>query len=267
MKPAGRPPRGVRVLKVGGRPQGDPGLAAAITSAWAPSPGSVVLVHGGGDEVSALQRAFGVEPVFVGGRRVTAAADVERLRMALSGSANKRLVAALVSTGVTAVGISGEDAGLLGARVADPAMGRVGVLASVNVALLEHLLGGGYLPVISPVSRDVDGDSAATAALNVNGDDAAAAIAVALDASELVLVSDVEGVLVQGAVTPWLTPDEARRLIADGTAAGGMAAKLDAAVAALDGGVPRVRIGNLAAIADHDCGTVVSRENRPAWSA
>lgn len=259
-------PRRVRVIKVGGRPQADPALVAAITDAWGPAPGSVVVVHGGGDEVSALQRAFGIEPVFVAGRRVTAAADVERLRMALSGSANKRLVASLVSAGVDAIGLSGEDAGLLGARVDDPAMGRVGVPAVVNAKFLEFVLGGGYLPVISPVSRDIDGTSPGTAALNVNGDDAAAAIAVAVDAAELVLVSDVEGVMVQGAITPWLTPGEVKALIADGTAAGGMAAKLEAAVAALDGGVPRVRIGNLAAIADHDRGTVVSREHRGAWS-
>ena len=258
--------RVVRVIKVGGRAQSNPELAAALACVWAQAPGAVVVVHGGGDEVSALQRAFGVEPVFVGGRRVTAAGDVEHLRMALSGSANKRLVAALVMAGARAVGLSGEDAGLLGATVTDPAMGRVGSPTVVNASLLEFILGGGYLPVISPVSRDVDGDSPATAALNVNGDDAAAAIAVAVQASELVLVSDVEGVLANGALLPSIIPDEVPALVADGTAAGGMAAKLGAAVAALDGGVPRVRIGNLSAIADLDRGTVVSREHPPAWS-
>lgn len=259
--------RTVRVFKVGGRAQSDPALADALTAAWAAAPGGVVVVHGGGDEVTALQRAFGVEPTFVGGRRITAAGDIERLRMALSGSANKRLVAALVSAGARALGLSGEDAGLIGAHVVDPAMGRVGTPAVINARLLEHLLAGGYLPVISPVSRDVDGGTPETAALNVNGDDAAAAIAIAVDAVELVLVSDVDGVMVQGTVVPWLTPEDVRDLVADGTAAGGMAAKLDAAVAALDGGVPRVRIGNPAAIADLDRGTVVSRADRPAWSA
>lgn len=255
------------VIKVGGRAQAEPALARSLAAAWASSPGGVVVVHGGGDEVSALQRAFGVEPVFAGGRRVTGAADVDRLRMALSGSANKRLVAALVTAGARAIGLSGEDAGLIGARVVDPAMGRVGAPAVINARLLEHLLTGGYLPVISPVSRDIDSVAPETAALNVNGDDAAAAIAIAAEASELVLVSDVEGVVVEGTVVPWLTPEDVRELIADGTAAGGMAAKLDAAVAALDGGVPRVRIGNPAAIDDPDRGTVVSRADRPAWSA
>lgn len=259
--------RQVRVIKVGGRAQGDESLAPALATAWAAAPGSLIVVHGGGDEVSALQRAFGVEPAFVGGRRVTGAADVDRLRMALSGSANKRLVAALVNAGARALGLSGEDGGLIGARVADADMGRVGTPAVINAQLLGYLLAGGYLPVISPVSRDVDGATADTAALNVNGDDAAAAIAIAAEAGELVLVSDVDGVKVNGVAVPWLTPEEIPELIADGTAAGGMAAKLDAAVAALDGGVPRVRIGNLAAIADLDRGTVVSRAHRPAWSA
>ena len=258
--------RTVRVIKVGGRPQRDPALVDALVDEWARAPGALVIVHGGGDEVSALQRAFGVEPVFVAGRRVTSAADVDRLRMALSGSANKRLVAALVSAGATAVGMSGEDAGLLGARVADPAMGRVGVPTVVNARFLEHLLAGGFLPVISPVSRDVDGTCPDSAALNVNGDDAAAAIAVAVDALELLLVSDVDGVLVRDEVASQLTTADVAELIDDGTAAGGMAAKLEAAVAALDGGVPRVRIGNLAAIADHDRGTVVVRPERAAWS-
>ncbi|MBA3890576.1 MAG: acetylglutamate kinase [Gemmatimonadaceae bacterium] len=259
--------RSVRVIKVGGRAQSHPQLASVLTALWAEAPGSVVVVHGGGDEVSALQRAFGVEPVFVGGRRVTAASDVDHLRMALSGSANKRLVAALVMAGARAVGLSGEDAGLLGATVTDQAMGRVGSPTVVNADFLEFILGGGYLPVVSPVSRDLDGDSPATAALNVNGDDAAAALAVAVDAQELVLVSDVEGVMAKGALLPWIAPEDVAALVADGTAAGGMAAKLDAAVAALDGGVPRVRIGNLAAIADLDRGTVVSRAHPPAWSS
>lgn len=255
----------IRVIKVGGRPQGDPGLAGALAAAWRRSPGGIVVVHGGGDEVTALQRAFGVEPVFVGGRRVTAAGDVERLRMALSGSANKRLAAGLGALGVPAIGLSGEDGGLIEARITDPGLGQVGAPLRVNVHLIRHLLAGGFLPVISPVSRDVD--AADGRALNVNGDDAAAAIAAGVGAAELLLVSDVEGVRAAGAVVSMMTPDDARRLVADGTAAGGMAAKLDAATAALDGGVVRVRIGNLAAIADPDRGTVVTRDHHPAWSA
>ncbi|MDQ3949685.1 MAG: acetylglutamate kinase, partial [Gemmatimonadota bacterium] len=161
------------VVKVGGRAQSDPALIRALAAAWAAAPGSLVVVHGGGDEVSALQRALGVAPTFVGGRRVTSADDIDVLRMALSGSANKRLVSALVSRGLPAVGLSGEDAALLTAAPLDPErLGCVGDPRQVNVALLRHLLGGGYLPVVSPLSRSEAAAAADSVALNVNGDDA-----------------------------------------------------------------------------------------------
>jgi len=136
-------------------------------------------------------------------------------------------------------------------------LGHVGVPRTVNVAFLKHLLSGGSMPVISPVSRDASGTLGA--ALNVNGDDAAAAIAAALGAAELLLVADVPGVMRDGAVIPSLTPDAARALITDGIAAGGMQAKLQAALNALDGGVPQVRISDLVAIDDADRGTVLRR--------
>ncbi len=247
-----------RVIKVGGRPQADPRLAAALAAGWsaARANGGVVLVHGGGDEVSLLQSALGGSTSFVGGRRVTTERDVDIVRMALSGSANKRLVSTLVRQGIDAVGLSGEDASLLGAHPMDPArLGFVGAPTSVNVAFLRHLLAGGYLPVISPVSRDITGTMGS--ALNVNGDDAAAAIASALGAAELLLVADVEGVMSDGAVVTSLTPDGARRLIERGTAAGGMRAKLEAALAALAAGVAHVRISDISAITDTGRGTIL----------
>lgn len=247
-----------RVIKVGGRPQLDPRLPIALATAHRASPGSLIVVHGGGDEVSALQRLNGSLAQFVGGRRVTSALDLEIIRMALSGSANKRLVSALNDQSVAAIGLSGEDGGLICAAPLDrEQFGFVGTPASVNVALLEHLLAGNYLPVLSPVSRS--GDSRAGATLNVNGDDAAAAIAVAVNADELLLVSDVEGVLVQGAPVSQLAVEEAQQLIDDGTAAGGMSAKLQAALAALEGGVTRVRISDIAAIESLDRGTTLTR--------
>lgn len=246
-----------RVIKVGGRPQQDPGLSNALASGWESEAGGLVLVHGGGDEVSALQGALGGSATFVDGRRVTTERDIDLVRMALSGSANKRLVATLVERGIDAVGLSGEDAALIAASPLDARrLGHVGIPRSINVAFLRHLLLGGYLPVISPVSRDDSG--ALGAALNVNGDDAAAAIAVALGAAELLLVSDVEGVVCGGRVVAALTPAEARMLLADGTASGGMRAKLQAAAAAVEGGVPRVRISDIGAIADLTRGTVVA---------
>ena len=247
-----------RVIKVGGRPQSDPHLPAALAAGWDRTNGGVVLVHGGGDEVSALQRAFGVTSTFVDGRRVTTAEDVDFVRMALSGSANKRLVASLVATGIDAVGLSGEDAALIAATPMDAArLGHVGVPGRVNVAFLRHLLSGGYLPVISPVSSDGTGELGG--ALNVNGDDAAAAIAIALGAAELLLVADVEGVMQDGRVMPRLAPADARELLADGTAGGGMRAKLQAALTALDGGVARVRISDVSAIADPGRGTSLQK--------
>lgn len=255
----------VRVVKIGGRPQSDPTLIGAVAHAWNQRPNGLVIVHGGGDEISALQRAFGIEPKFVGGRRVTSESDIGVLRMALSGSANKRLVAALNGALVNAAGLSGEDAGMLGARTVDAAtMGRVGEPFRARTELVQVLLDAGFLPVISPLSRDVDADATTgggeRAALNVNGDDAAAMLAVALGAEELLLVADVPGVLENGMTIPRLDPDAARTLISNGTAAGGMAAKLEAALMALDGEVERVRIGDIAAIADLHRGTIIARE-------
>ena len=99
----------MRVLKIGGRAQGDPMLARVIRDAWNAAPGELCIVHGGGDEVSAMQRALGREAAFIGGRRVTSQGDLELLRMVLSGVVNKRLVSSLVAADVPAVGISGED--------------------------------------------------------------------------------------------------------------------------------------------------------------
>jgi len=248
----------MRVIKVGGRPQLDPALPAALAAAHRAQPGSLVVVHGGGDEVSTLQRMYGAAAEFKGGRRVTSALDLEIIRMALSGSANKRLVASLVAEGAPAMGLSGEDAALLTAMPVDPAQyGFVGAPSEVNVGLLQHLLAGGFMPVLSPVSRS--GDAGHGLTMNVNGDDAAAAFAVAMEADELLLVSDVAGVLANGVALGAIGTDDALRLIEDGTAKGGMAAKLQAALAALEGGVDRVRISDIAAIGQLDRGTVLTK--------
>jgi len=178
--------------------------------------------------------------------------------MALSGSANKRLVSTLVEQGISAVGLSGEDASLISACPMDAkALGHVGVPNRINVAFLRHLLSGGYLPVISPVSRN--GSDELGAALNVNGDDAAAAIAIALGAAELLLVADVPGVLRDGEIIRELSVGEARALVSDGTARGGMQAKLHAALTAVEGGVPQVRISDILAIDDLTRGSMLRR--------
>ena len=248
----------MHVVKVGGRVQDDPTLPDALARAWRAAPGAMCVVHGGGDAVSALQRAMGVEPRFVAGRRVTSAPDLELVRMAVSGAANKQLVARLVDAGVPALGLSGEDAGLLGARAIDAErFGHVGAVEVVQHVFLRHLLAGGLMPVLSPLARDLDGTNGSP--LNVNADDAAAAVAVALEASELLLVSDVDGVLLDGAPVRALDADRAMSAIASGSAHGGMAAKIEAALRALEAGVTVVRIGGMGMLSGASPGTVLTR--------
>jgi acetylglutamate kinase len=245
----------MRVIKVGGRVQADAELPGAIAAAWSASEGSLCLVHGGGDEISTLQRAFGLEPRFVGGRRVTSTEDLGVLRMALSGVSNKRLVSRLLNAGVPALGLSGEDAALITATPVDAdELGQVGTPTQVRTSLLRSLLREGYLPVISPLARNpADGSP-----LNVNGDDAAAAIAIAMNASELLLLADVPGVRDGANLLTALDPERAQALISAGTADGGMAAKLEAACHAARRGVASVRIGDLRAIEDPAAGTTIT---------
>lgn len=245
------------VVKLGGRVQDDPQLPAALAAFIRARNGDVVIVHGGGDAISGLQRRLGLEPNFVGGRRVTTPDDLTVVRMVLSGTANKYLVSALLSHDVQAVGISGEDAGLVVARPGDPSFGLVGVPHEIDVRLPRHLLAGGFVPVISPLARDSRGGYGD--ALNVNGDDCAAAIAAALQAEELLLLADVPGVLdADGGVITTLDASSSAELVASGVAAGGMSAKLEAANAALQGGVRAVRIGGLDALRDTSRGTRLS---------
>lgn len=251
-----------RVIKIGGRAQGDPQLITQLAASTHRGE-SLVIVHGGGDEVSALQRRLGLEPQFRGGRRVTSVEDLELVRMVLSGATNKRLVAQLLNVGVSAVGVSGEDAGVLLAHITDPAFGRVGGAMTAHPQLLTHLWSGGFIPVVSPLGRDADDPQGG--GLNVNGDDAAAAIAAALGADELLLIADVPGVLDDaGRVMASLDDSVAQTLIAGGVAKGGMAAKLEAGALALRGGVRRVRVGDLRAITDVSAGTHLTLTHSPA---
>jgi acetylglutamate kinase len=175
--------------------------------------------------------------------------------MVLSGTVNKRLVRMLLDAGVAAVGLSGEDGDLLRcAPFGDGALGRVGVPEVVNPAVLGALFAAGFVPVVSPLGLAGDGFGC-----NVNGDDAAAAIAAALGADELLLVVDVPGVLdAEGGIIPSLDLDALDAILGNGTAHGGMIAKLQAARRALLGGVARVRIGDFAAIPDASVGTRLS---------
>lgn len=253
-----------RVVKIGGRAQADARLGSLVREAWIESPGELCLVHGGGDEISAMQRAIGRESAFVGGRRVTSEGDLELLRMVLSGIVNKRLVNELVTVGVPAFGISGEDAALIRAEVIDFAsLGYAGKPVGINVQLLRTMMSERYLPVISPVAYNSTEGLGGT--LNVNGDDAAAAIAAALGAEELLLIADVEGVLSNGGdVIPSLHNESARELISNGTAGGGMAAKLESALAALASGVGRVRVCDIDGLVEADRGTFIAQSQSVA---
>jgi acetylglutamate kinase len=245
-----------RVVKLGGRAQSAETLGAAVAAAWNAN-GAMCVVHGGGDEISALQRKLGGTPRFAGGRRLTTVEDLEIIRMVLSGAVNKRLVSLFNAAGAPAVGLSGEDASLISAQPLGIAeFGHVGMPVRINTELIETLWLAGMLPVVSPLAASSETPGTA---LNVNGDDAAAAIAVALGADELLLVADVEGVLdSSGMMISQLDVDEARSLIASGVAAGGMAAKLQAAHAALAGGVRVVRIANLTALGNLESGTFIT---------
>lgn len=251
-----------RVVKVGGRAQGDPALPSLLARAAQVPGDALVVVHGGGDEVTALQRRLGSEPTFIGGRRVTTVDDMDIVRMVLSGTVNKRLVRQLLDAGVAAVGISGEDGGLLPAQLLDGgALGEVGEPMTADARPIEALLAAGFVPVISPLGRNADGGQG----LNVNGDDAAAAIAAALGADELLLLADVPGVLdTGGAVLPFIATDSVEALIASGVARGGMSAKLQAARRALAAGVHTVTIGDATALTDPHAGTRITTAHSPA---
>lgn len=238
---------GVRVYKLGGPALEDPGLLVALAEEMRRT--RAVLVHGGGRHVDRMLRALGIESRFVDGRRETSPAAMEVVEMVLSGVVNKSLVSALTAAGVPAVGLSGRDAGLLRARV-EPGLGRVGTPARVRGDVIEALWSGGFLPVVSPVADGPSGES-----LNVNADEAALGLALALRARTLVYFSDVDGVRVADAPLAALTAEEAERRIGDGTIAGGMAMKVRTALEAMRAGVPEVVIAGRARLSGGFPGT------------
>jgi acetylglutamate kinase len=242
---------GVAVVKIGGNEIDDPSWLERLAAAAAGHEGPLVLVHGGGKEVSELQRALGAEPEWRDGLRVTTPEALRAVSMVLSGLVNKRLVSLFVGAGTRAVGISGEDAGMFRAVPKEGGrLGHTGEIREVQTSLLETLLAHGLLPVVSPVSRGPDGG-----ALNVNADDAAAALAVALGAQRLLFVSNIPGVLAEGETLAEVSRARVEALIEEGTASGGMAPKLRAAAHAATRGVVDVRIGSLEMLAGNGAGT------------
>ena len=241
-----------RVYKVGGPALEDPGLVAPLAEDIRRGGVPTVIVHGGGRDIERMLRAMGVESQFVEGRRSTSPAAMEVVEMVLSGVVNKSLAAGLTAAGLPAVGISGRDASLL-AALPVPGIGRVGVPHAVNVTVLRALLDARLLPVVSPVGSGPSGES-----LNVNADEAALAIAVAIGASTLVYLSDVDGVRAGDTVLATLDEAAAQRHIEAGTISGGMSLKVRAALAAARAGVDDVVVAGRARLVGGFAGTAVT---------
>ncbi|MEO0389804.1 MAG: acetylglutamate kinase [Pseudomonadota bacterium] len=197
-----------------------------------------VIVHGGGPMINAMLDRLGIESTFSNGKRVTDQATIDVVEMVLSGLVNKRIVHAIGAAGGRAVGLSGKDAGLIRCVPADPALGLVGAPDQVDPRVLETLAADDVIPVIAPLGFGSDG-----ATYNINGDTAAGAVASALRADRLLLLTDVAGVKdATGAVITDLTAAQIAELTADGIIAGGMIPKTETALDAIARGVRAVVI-------------------------
>ena len=225
-----------------------------------------IVVHGGGPEISEAMQRMGKEPQFVGGLRVTDAETMEIVEMVLAGKTNKGIVAHLNQQGALAVGLSGKDGNLIVAEreTTKGDIGFVGRVTHINPALIHTLTGAGYIPVISTVAIGKGGES-----YNVNADTVAGELAAALDATKLVMMTDVEGIYQDFADKDSLIREmsvkDARQLITDGHVDKGMIPKVEACVRAVSGGVERAHIldGRLPhallieIFTDHGLGTMI----------
>jgi acetylglutamate kinase len=200
-----------------------------------------IVVHGGGPEITRTLEKLGGKAEFVDGQRVTNASDLKVVEMVLTGSINTELVTLLNGNGAAlAVGVSGKDGGLIRARKLMQEgrdLGQVGEVTRVNRDFLEMLLQQGYVPVVSPVGLGEDGQS-----YNINADNVAAELAVAIGAQKLIYLSDVPGILKAGELIGQLTSADLKALMADGTIAGGMKAKANSILKVLASGVPSVHL-------------------------
>ena len=197
-----------------------------------------VIVHGGGPMINAMLERLNIQSEFVNGKRVTDAATMEVVEMVLSGLVNKRIVQAIGAQGGRAVGLSGKDAQLVTCTQTNPELGFVGTPSVVDASILEDLFSSNIIPVIAPLGAGENGET-----FNINGDTAAGAIAGALKADRLLLLTDVAGVKnADGEVLTEMTAAQIRELTADGTIAGGMIPKTETALDAINEGVRAVVI-------------------------
>ncbi|MEL6523166.1 MAG: acetylglutamate kinase [Pseudomonadota bacterium] len=252
------------VIKIGGHAMGDDAAMAefardmVLMSQVGVRP---VIVHGGGPMINDLLDRLGLESTFVKGKRVTDAATVEVVEMVLTGSVNKRIVQAINQQGGRAVGLSGKDANMIVCDPADPQLGFVGEPVEVTPDVLHQMHKSGIIPVVAPIGTGRGGET-----FNINGDTAAGAVAAALRADRLLLLTDVAGVKDgDGHVVTELTPDDVRGLTEDGVIAGGMIPKTETALAAIRDGVRAVVILDgrapnaclLELFTDHGAGTLI----------
>ena len=270
------------VVKIGGEPLAQRAHRRAFAQQIAAihALGSrLVLVHGGGPQTDSVQRVLGEEPRLIGGKRVTTPLALRALCMATAGELHGELLADLAAMGVPAAGLAGASAGLLTARKRPPVeteqgtvdFGAVGDLIGVDVVPLRALLEAGRLPVVSPPVSDGSGGL-----LNVNADFMAAALASALGAAKLVLVTGAPGILTDPAdpasLVSALSLEELRALESAGKVRGGMLAKATAIRRALEGGVARVHVVSgldprallVELYTNHGAGTLVTREREDA---
>ena len=229
------------VIKLGGHAMGsDEGMASfardvVLMRQVGMNP---VIVHGGGPMINAMLKRLDITSEFVGGKRVTDAATMEVVEMVLSGLVNKRIVQAIGAQGGRAVGLSGKDARLITCTQTNPDLGFVGTPSHVDPGILRTLFDGNIIPVIAPLGAGENGES-----FNINGDTAAGAIAGALKADRLLLLTDVPGVKNKdGKVLTEISAAQIHEMTADGTIAGGMIPKTETALSAIDEGVRAVVI-------------------------
>ena len=201
----------------------------------------VVLIHGGGPEISETMKRLGKQAKFVDGLRVTDKETVDIVQMVLAGKVNKTLVNLLQMKGGHAVGLSGIDGGIIEATMKDEALGYVGRITRIRTQPITDLLEKNYIPVISTVASDRQGNT-----YNINGDTAAAYIAGALNAERLIMMTDIAGILRDkddpGTLIPALTVTEAKKLFDEGVISGGMIPKVDCCIEAIGKGVRHVVI-------------------------
>lgn len=201
---------------------------------------NIALVHGGGAEVTETSKIHGHTAQFIDGVRMTTSPEMEIANGVLAGRVNKRLVRTFQSLGVDAVGISGSDGQIfIGESIDSNGENRTGRIIKTNPSLLDTLFNGNYTPIISSVSMDINGDS-----LNINADEAALAVSKTLKADKVIFISDIPGILKEGEVMEFMTPELINKEINSGVISGGMIPKVNSSIEAVQNGVHSVVISN-----------------------